>query len=94
MVECPKCGGLMVEGELYINAPMPPGTSMMGGMISMPGMNIGNISVTEEVGLRWREKTGEKKGFLIKSEEVRTMVLKGRRCLACGLVELYVKAET
>jgi hypothetical protein len=83
----------MVEGELYVNIPVPSGTSMMGGMISMPGMSIGNIGVTEEMGLRWREKTGEKKGFLIKSDEVRTMAVKGRRCIACGLVELYAKAE-
>lgn len=93
MVECPKCGGVMVEGELYVNVPVPSGTSMMGGMISMPGMNIGNIGVTEEMGLRWSEKTGEKKGFLIKSDEVRTMAVNGRRCLGCGLIELYAKAE-
>jgi predicted nucleic-acid-binding Zn-ribbon protein len=57
----------------------------------MPSMNIGDVGVTQEERIKWREKTGEKKGFLIKSDEVRTMTVKGRRCLQCGYIELYAQ---
>jgi len=93
MVQCPKCGGEMVEGEAYVNVPVMSGSPMMGGMMPIPAISMGGIAPSEDTGLRWSEKTGEKKGFLIKSDEVRTMAVKGRRCLACGLVELYAKAE-
>ena len=93
MVECPKCGGVMIEGELYMSVPVPQGSSMMGGMMPIPGMNMGNIGVTEETGLRWREKTGEKKGFLFKSDETRTMAIKGHRCPGCRYIELYAEED-
>ncbi|MFH2112091.1 MAG: hypothetical protein ABIJ47_12630 [Candidatus Bathyarchaeota archaeon] len=93
MVKCPKCGGEMVEGEAYVNVPVMPGGSMMGGMMPIPAVSMGGIAPSEDTGLRWREKTGEKKGFLFKSEEVRTMTVKGRRCTGCGLIELYAGDE-
>ncbi len=92
MSECPKCGGDMIQGEAYIEVEVPSTGPVMGGMMSsMPGMNLGGVSMRQEERIKWREKTGEKKGFLIKSEEVRTMAVTGRRCLECGYIELYAR---
>ena len=63
MVKCQRCGAEIVEGEVYLNI-STPANPVMGGMMPMPGMGMGNIGLTTEEGLRWREKTGEKKGFL------------------------------
>jgi len=92
MSECPKCGGEMIQGEAYVSVNVPSSNPMMRGMMSpMSGMNIGDVGMTQEERIKWREKTGEKKGFLIKSEEVRTMAVSGRRCLECGYIELYAR---
>ena len=92
MSECPKCGGNMIQGEAYIEIDIPSTNSAMSGMMSpMQGMDMGGIGISQEKRVKWREKTGEKKGFLIKSDEVRTMVIKGTRCLECGYIELYAK---
>ena len=92
MSECPKCGGEMIQGEAYVSVEVPSTSPMMSGMMpSMPGMNLGGVGTRQEERIKWREKTGEKKGFLIKSEEVRTMSVKGRRCLECGYIELYAQ---
>jgi predicted nucleic-acid-binding Zn-ribbon protein len=57
----------------------------------MSGMNLGDVGMTQEERIKWREKTGEKKGFLIKSDKVRNMAVTGRRCLECGYIELYAR---
>jgi len=93
MVQCPKCDGEMVDGEAYVNTPMMSGSPMMGGMMPIPAISMGGIAPTEDTVLRWREKTGEKKGFLFKSEEVRTLAVRGRRCRGCGYVELYASED-
>jgi hypothetical protein len=65
---------------------------MRSGMMSpLSGINVGNIGIIEEERIRWREKTGEKKGFLIKSDEIRTMAITGKRCIDCGYIELYTR---
>jgi hypothetical protein len=46
---------------------------------------------TQEKRIKWREKTGEKKGLLIKSDEIRTILITGKRCLKCGYIELYAR---
>jgi hypothetical protein len=85
----------MVEGEVYVNVPAAV-NPMVGGMLSMPGMNIGGLGGSREEGLIWREKTGEKTGLLFKSDEMRTLTIKGLRCTGCGLIEFYAgkKIET
>lgn len=40
--------------------------------------------------LLWREYTGQEKGWLIKQKEQITLPIKGKRCLKCGYVEIYV----
>ena len=92
MSECPKCGGAMVQGETFVDVDMPSTNSGMGSMMSsLQGIDMGGFGVSQETRVKWREKTGEKKGFLIKSEEVRTLVVKGRRCLECGYIELFAQ---
>jgi len=82
----------MILGDAYVNVTTSSPSSMMGGMMSpMSGMNLGGVGTTYEERVKWREKTGEKKGFLFKSDEVRTLAVKGRRCLQCGYIELYAK---
>ncbi len=82
----------MIQGEAYVDVSVPSPNPMMRGMMSpMPSMNIGDVAMTQEERIKWREKTGEKKGFLIKSDEVRTMAVKGMRCLKCGYIELYAR---
>ena len=82
----------MIVGEAYVNVTTsPPGPTMSGMMSPMPGISMGGAGMTQEERVKWREKTGEKKGFLFKSDEVRTLALKGRRCLQCGYIELYAK---
>jgi hypothetical protein len=78
----------MVEGEVYVNVPAPA-NPMIGGMMSMPGMSMGSLGGSMEEGLMWREKTGEKTGLLFKSDEMRTLTIRGLRCTGCGLIEFY-----
>jgi predicted nucleic-acid-binding Zn-ribbon protein len=92
MSGCPKCGGEMIRGEAYVNVNISSASHTMSDMMSpMTGMNLGNIRMMSEEIIKWREKTGEKKGFLIKSDEIRTIVVKGRRCLECGYIEFYAR---
>ena len=90
---CPKCGGRMVKGELKTRmerlgtsamSPFAPGMSMSG----LPAMledSVGDLS--------WEEKTGEKKGFIFKREETRSMSVAGLRCTVCGYIELYAREK-
>lgn len=91
MAECPKCGGEMREGEVLIRVTIPlgqvsPGLSLGTGM---PGMGIQTGETTSEEHVLWREKTGRRTGWLIKSEEENIIKVSGRRCLNCGYIELY-----
>ena len=83
----------MVEGEAYVNVPVSSSSPMMGGMMPMPTMGMGGVTSSEDVGLRWREKTGEKKGFIWKSDEVRTLAIRGSRCRGCGYIELRAEEK-
>jgi len=78
----------MVDGEVYVNVPVMSGSPMMGGMMPIPAISMGGVAPSEDTVLRWREKTGEKKGFIFKSEEMRTLAIRGSRCRGCGYIEL------
>jgi hypothetical protein len=93
LTNCPKCNGEMRTGEIIVNLKTPTQglrnlSPMMGGnpMMQLP---FDSASSIEDVS--WREYTGKEKGWLIKQREQKTLSLKGRRCLTCGYVELYVK---
>jgi len=82
----------MIQGEAYVEVTASSSSPMMSGMMNpMSSMNIGGVDMTREERVKWREKTGEKKGFILKSDEVRTLTVKGRRCLECGYIELYAQ---
>ena len=92
MVECPKCGGEIREGAVLVLVTTSAGqASSSFGPMSIPGIGIPTGETTREERILWREKTGQKTGRLIKSEEEKTMKIYGRRCLKCGYIELYVQ---
>lgn len=93
--KCQKCSGKMRDGEVYINVTTLSGE--MGGAYSMMSpyspMSIpGRAGVSVE-GPLWREYTGKEEGWLIKKKEQKKMSIKGKRCVECGYVELYVKEK-
>ena len=88
--ECPKCSGEMRYGEAFIRFTTSGGQSSSGfGRMGIPGMGVPSSYVTVEEKIKWREKTGQKKGWLIKSEERKTLNLYGKRCTVCGYIEFY-----
>ena len=92
-IKCPKCYGKMRNGKILVNVKSASGglrnlSPMMGGFSTMGSPFESGLSVE---GLLWQEHTGKKKGWLIKEKEQKTLSLKGKRCLECGYVELYVK---
>lgn len=97
MVECSKCGGEMREGEaLSPTAPfagqpyLPTSGFMVAGMTGLGAAETGTLG---EQKILWREKTGSKTGWLMKSDEQKTMRILGRRCIKCGYIELYAREE-
>jgi hypothetical protein len=40
---------------------------------------------------QWEEKTGERKGFIFKRDEIKQMKTVGYRCSLCNFIELYAK---
>jgi len=56
------------------------------GTLPMPGLNVPAQTMSENA-LQWRERTGAKTGWLIKSDEEKMMKLSGSRCTKCGYVE-------
>lgn len=92
MVECPRCGGEMREGEAFVRVTTYEGRASSGfGIMGIPGMGIPSAETVREEKVRWRERTGEKKGWLIKREEEKVMRVSGLRCLKCGYIELYAR---
>ena len=95
MVECPRCRGEMREGEAFtrltpLGGQLYPGFSMAG----MTGWGVTSGEAPGEQRVLWREKTGAKTGWIMKSDEEKTMKILGRRCTKCGYVELYAQEET
>ena len=95
MTECKRCGGETREGIAFITMNLPAIGSTGGGIFSMHGMNIPGVEnlgeeTTRTANLKWREKTGKEKGWIIKTEEEKTFNIKGRRCLECGFIDFYV----
>jgi hypothetical protein len=98
--KCPKCGGEMREGALTIRVAEDTTTTdpFMKAMLTRSG-NIGDtlsMLQTEHIiieGPLWQEPTGKEEGWLIKRREMKVLPLRGKRCLNCGYVELYVKEK-
>jgi len=85
----------MREGEAFVRVitfgaqVMSPLTSL--GTMGMPGMGVPTGETKSEENILWREKTGRKTGWLTKSDEEKTMKIKGRRCIKCGYIEFYAQ---
>ena len=76
----------MREGEIYVNATTISGALGEGSPIMGPYSTMG-IPVGAGVSVEGQ------KGWLIKGKEQKTLSIRGRRCLECGYVELYVKEK-
>jgi hypothetical protein len=53
--------------------------------------DLADISSTDALDVHWEEKTGEKKGFIFKREELKELKVQGYRCTACNYLELYAE---
>ena len=86
---CPKCGGRMVLGEVKYWMKSASQGQMSPFVQQMPFGDMTSMPETETRTFFWEEKTGEKKGWLFKRDEVREMGLKGYRCAVCSFIEFY-----
>ena len=86
---CPKCGGRMVLGEVKYWMKSASQGQMSPFVQQMPLRDMTSMAETEARTFFWEEKTGEKKGWLFKRDEVREMGLKGYRCVTCSFIEFY-----
>jgi len=89
-MRCPKCGSEMREGELFISVTGSYGSQSISTPLGFPtGSPLGTPSMVIGEGPFWRERTGQKKGWLVKREETQTLKISGLRCIECGYIELY-----
>ncbi len=86
---CQKCGGRMVLGEVKYWIKTSSQGQMSPFVQHMPIQDLTSMAETETRTFFWEEKTGERKGWLFKRDEVREMGLKGYRCVACNFIEFY-----
>jgi hypothetical protein len=88
---CPKCSGEMKEGDALVRftTPSNPGGATFG-MPNMPGMSL-PTEIAKQESILWKEKTGQKKGWLVKRDETKILKLSGKRCQQCGYVELFAR---
>jgi predicted nucleic-acid-binding Zn-ribbon protein len=89
MDKCPKCGGAMTEGEIRFDcdSEMP---RQMNYMVGIPSGGASSIYPTSTSHPYWEEKIGRRTGFIIKSEEKKTLRINAYRCAPCGYIEMYV----
>jgi len=89
---CPKCGGEMRQGEMLFDVSI---------MMANPMSPLGGFSAYSTAAMsdhttaspHWEEKTGRRKGFILKSDEKKTLMVDGYRCQLCGYIELYALRE-
>ncbi len=77
----------MRKGEAFIGFSVPvsqPAAALPYAAIASPP-----VEVPVEVPLVWRERTGRVRGILFKSPEMKTIQVRGLRCVSCGHLELY-----
>ena len=85
-VKCTKCGGAMIVGEIKFDY----GNNMPSQITGIPNSSFPPFNQSSTGRLCWEEYTGRRTGFLFKSDEKKTLGLKGFRCGLCGFIELYV----
>lgn len=80
---------------LPVRSPLESASSVSGYGGPSPEMSIYRTGIpstqsTTDSKAKWREKTGQKRGLLRRSDE-KTMEISGHRCIKCGYIELYVR---
>ncbi len=88
-LKCPKCGGAIVEGEIRFDSDTVMPSQMNAYMTGIPGGPVPSVYQSSTSRPYWEEKTGRKTGFIIKSDERKTLKIKGYRCTLCGYIEMY-----
>ena len=93
-LKCPKCGGKMKMGQLYVNATFDQPVVTAAASASMNplqdmGLSMQGRSVSVE-GPSWREESDKEDGWLIKRKGKQILPIRGMRCLDCGYIELYI----
>jgi hypothetical protein len=82
----------MRSGEVMVTDISPLGRGSMSGVMSFPGSSFpAGSGAVREADMMWREKTGEKTGWLVKRDEEKIFSIKGMRCLDCGYLEFYAE---
>ncbi len=76
----------MRKGEAFIGFSVP--VSQPAAALPYAAMASPPVEVPVEI-LVWRERTGRVRGILFKSPEVKTIRVRGLRCVSCGYLELY-----
>jgi hypothetical protein len=90
MPVCPKCGGEMRQGEVFVPVDITEGFVKHSGLFSMPGVNMPPVESSRDEKISWRERTGEKAG-LFRMNEARVVSIRGMSCIKCGYIELYAQ---
>jgi len=81
----------MREGELFITVTSGDGQFMSSPLERTPTGSFGMPVMVTGEGPFWRERTGEKKGWVVKREMTQTLKISGLRCTGCGYIELYAR---
>ena len=79
----------MVEGEIKFESDNLMPNQLNTYMSGIPNSSILNVYQSSTNKPYWEEKTGRKTGFIIKSDEKKTLRIKTYRCISCGFVEIY-----
>jgi len=86
---CPKCGGSMIPGVLKYESETYNSAGQNPLMAKSLQSQLPGVYERADAIPYWEEKTGQKTGFIWKTDEYRILKLKGFRCSICGYVELY-----
>lgn len=96
--KCPKCGGEMREGELIVKTTESPSkTDPFRAMMTRTNDIASTLGIFQEEsivieGPLWQEQTDKEGGWLLKPrKEIKVFPLRGKRCMNCGYIELYIK---
>jgi hypothetical protein len=93
MEKCLKCGGVMIEGEIRFDSDTVMPSQMNAYMTGIPNSPLPNVYQSSMSRPYWEEKTGRKTGFILKSDEKKTLKIKGLRCSLCGFIEIYANED-
>lgn len=79
----------MVGGEIRFDSDTVMPSQMNAYMTGIPNSPLPSVYQTSTSKPYWEEKTGRRTGFILKSDETKTLRIKGLRCTLCGYIEMY-----